>query len=192
MIITPIPHGLDLLATDLVRSPGLHMSQIYNSLFTFLDPKRYGNNQPRPLMMALGTAWEHHLEFLLGKAGMSIIRPGELFTTEGIAYSPDGILTDRNPNHHRLIEYKLTWMSPKDLPTTQTNVFPAKFNKHLHQMMNYCFHLEMPRARLYLCCVNESIRQPELFVYDFEFTSQELQVAWDMSHNHAIHQGWLR
>ncbi len=67
MIVTPVQHGLDMLASDLVRSPGLHASDIYGGLAKALYPKRYdyGDKPPNPLLLALGTAWEKHFEYLL-------------------------------------------------------------------------------------------------------------------------------
>ncbi len=41
VIVTPIAHGLDLLKSDLIRSPGVHASDIFGDLFKKLEPKRY-------------------------------------------------------------------------------------------------------------------------------------------------------
>lgn len=182
MKIVPIEHGLDLLASNLVRSPGLHISHLYGDLFSALEPKRFvKGGQPHPLLTALGTAWEHHLEFLLDKAGVSVMRPGELVTVhEGIAYSPDGILED----DYRLAEYKYSSMGVKDLPTREATRFPPKFDKYVCQMKAYCYHLETPRARLYFCSTH-SAWDPELLVYNVEFTARELKENWDMLMNHG-------
>ena len=182
MKITPIPHGLDLLASDLVRSPGLHISTIYNSLFKQLEPKRYGGGDgPNPLMTAMGTAWEQHLEFLLAKAGVTVFRPGELVTSNGIAYSPDGIIDD-----NRLAEFKVAWwMSSKDMPRRPASSFPPKFDKYVCQMQSYALNLELSLARLYVLFIQGAGRDPELLVYDIEFTERELQTNWSMMMNHA-------
>ena len=185
MKITLIPHGLDLLASDLVRSPGLHMSTIYNSLFKRLEPKRYrGEDSPNPLMTAMGTAWEKHLEFLLTKAGVKVFRPGELMTPNGIAYSPDGIIDD-----NRLAEFKVAWwMSSKDMPRKPASSFPPKFDKYVCQLQSYAHNLELSRARLYVLFVQGAGQDPELLVYDIEFTERELQTNYAMMMNHARHQ----
>lgn len=166
------------------------MSSIYNSLFKQLEPKRYGGEGgggPNPLMMAVGTAWEKHLEFLLQKAGVQVFRPGELVTPGGIAYSPDGIL-----NNNRLVEYKVKWwMSSADMPRKPASSFPPKLAKDVCQMTSYDINLEMNLARLYLLFIQGRGRDPELLVYDIEFTERELQTNWDMMMNHAKQQKML-
>lgn len=182
MKIVPVAHGLDLLASDLVRSPGLHMSHIYESLFKQLEPKRYaGEYKPSPVMTAVGTAWEKHLEFLLTKAGVKVFRPGELVTPSGIAYSPDSII-----DNNRLAEYKVAWwMSSTDMPRKPASSFPPKFDKYVCQMESYNFNLEMNLARLYVLFIQGRGKDPELLVYDIEFTARELQTNWSMMMNHA-------
>ena len=189
MKITPVPHGLDLLASDLVRSPGLHMSQIYGSLFEKLEPSRYKpGGAIAPLMAAVGTAWEKHLEYLMGKAGIQVFRPGELVTSEGIAYSPDGLLD----NQTRLAEYKVKWwLSSKDMPCTSASRFPPKLDKDICQIQSYCFNLEIGKARIYLLFVQGPGRNPVLLVYDLEFTPTDLQTNWQMMMNHARHEKLL-
>ena len=189
MKVTPVPHDLDLLASDLVRSPGLHMSQIYSSLFEKLEPSRYKSGGAiNPLMAAVGTAWEKHLEYLMGKAGIQVFRPGELVTSEGIAYSPDGLLD----NQTRLAEYKVAWwMSSTDMPRTPTSSFPPKLSKYVCQMQSYARSLELSAARLYVLFIQGRGKDPELLVYDIAFTARELQDNWDAMMNHARHQRLL-
>ena len=187
MLITPAPHGLDLLVSDLVRSPGLHMSTIYGKLFQELEPKRYRGEieQANPLLLALGTAWERHLEFILGQNGLQVVRPGELQSADGrIAYSPDGIWEDR------LIEYKLSSMGSKDLPHEPCTKLPPKFDKYVCQMASYCYHLGTPKARLYFCSIYRP-HDPELVVYDIEFSARELHDNWRMMSNYAKSKGLL-
>ena len=66
MKIVPIEHGLTLAAPaeGYVRSPGLHMSQLYGSLFEGLEPERFGSKDggPDPLKLELGLALEEGLE----------------------------------------------------------------------------------------------------------------------------------
>jgi len=189
MRITPVPHGLDLLASDLVRSPGLHMSHIYNSLFEGLEPNRYKSGGAiNPLMMAVGTAWEKHLEFLLAKAGIQVFRPGELVTPGGIAYSPDGLLD----NNTRLAEYKVAWwMSSSDMPRMPASTFPPKLDKYVCQQQSYCHNLEINKSRLYVLFIQGRGKDPELLVYDIAFTARELQTNWEMLLNHARHRKLL-
>src|SRR5262245_48994017 len=109
MIATPDPKELDFLVSDLERSPGIHASDIYGDLFEFLDPKRYKfEGPPNPLLLALGTAWEKHLEYLLERNGINAYRPGEVMSLDGIPFSPDLIIFN---GHTRVGEIKLTSMS---------------------------------------------------------------------------------
>lgn len=187
MRITPIPHGLDVSLSNLVRSGGLHMSDIYGDLYRDIEPKRYARGgASNPMSMALGSAWENHLEFLLEKNGVKVFRPGELFTPEGIAYSPDGILED----DERLAEYKFGSMSTKDWPDEPCSSLPPRFNKWLCQIKAYLYHLEMSRARLYFMSVYRPF-DPDFRVLDIEFTARELAENWQMLHNHALHKGML-
>lgn len=186
MKITPISHGLDLLATDLVRSPGVHMSDLYGDLYQDLEPKRFvRGSEPNPMLLALGTAWERHLEFLLDRNGVRVLRPGELFTPEGIAYSPDGIV-----DGDRVVEYKLSSMGVQDLLTSPTNSLPEKFGKYLCQLMAYCFHMETPYARLYFCSIRRPF-DPRLLVFDIDFSARDLHANWTALLNHAQHKGLL-
>lgn len=190
MKITPIDAGIDLLASDLVRSPGLHMSQIYGKLYEKLEPKRYkGGGVLNPVMTAMGTAWELHLEHLLRRAGILVSRPGELFTPDGrIAYSPDGLLD----NDTRLAEYKVAWwMSSRDMPRKPTSTFPPKLNKYVCQMQSYCHNLEINLARLYVLFVQGPGKDPEFLVYDVEFSARELRGGWSMMMNFAKAEGLL-
>ena len=84
MIVTPVDHGLDLLASDLVRSSGTHASDIYGSFYEEAEPSRYRRDTPpEPLLLALGTAWEKHLEYLLIKNGIRAERPEEQMDGQG-------------------------------------------------------------------------------------------------------------
>ena len=51
MKITPVDHGLQNLVGKSMgpRSKGLHMSDIYGSLFQELEPKRYAHKADSPL-----------------------------------------------------------------------------------------------------------------------------------------------
>lgn len=187
MIVTPVAHGLDFLASDLVRSPGVHASDIYGSLFKALDPKRYdyGDREPNPLLLALGTAWEKHLEYILEKNGVRAERPSEFMSPEGIAYSPDLILFNGKT---RLGEIKLTSMSAKDMPTTVTNSLPPKFDKYLCQMKLYAYWLGLTNGWLAILFINQPWN-PDFRVFDIEWTEQELQENHSMCLNHARHVG---
>ena len=137
MIITPVPHGLEGIVgvSTGPRSPGLHMSAIYNDLFQDLEPKRFQKGSvPNPLMLEAGLALENMLEEGL-RQRLCGERPPEQVTAEGIFYSPDLIIFN---GHTRLGEIKLTWMSSKEVPREVSNGFPSQFDKYFVQMKAYC------------------------------------------------------
>jgi len=189
--VTPISHGLDLLASDLERSPGIHASSIYGDLFKKLEPGRYGryeDNESGELYRALGTAWEKHFEYLLSKSGVMAVRPGEFVSPGGWALSPDLLLFN---GHDRIGEIKLTWMSSKGLPTSSTSCLPPKFDKYMVQIMDGCHAVETSHAILFICFVNGNYKppKPELLAFDLEFTSRELRENFDMMSSHRRSMG---
>lgn len=184
------PLQLDLLASDLVRHPGLHASHIYGSLYEELEPKRFvRGSKPDPLRMALGTAWEAHLEYLLIKNGVAAERPPAFISPSGVAYSPDLLIYEAD----KVIvgEIKLTWMSSKDAPRLVNAPFPPKYDKWLTQAMVYAYWLETTFVRLYAMFVNGSHYAPELLVWDIEFHPRELIENHDRLMNHAKHRGMM-
>src|ERR1035437_5831254 len=81
MIITPDPHPLDFSTSDLIRSQGLHASDIYGALYARLDPKRYD----------YGGGWRIHGQYVKGPqaseafsldAGEVVLSAGSLNSTE--------------------------------------------------------------------------------------------------------------
>lgn len=193
MIITPVPHELDLTFNKAERTKGLHMSDIYNDLHKKLDPKRYGGHftkDEQDAYMGAGMALEDMLEEglirRLSECGGG--RPGEFTSNEGIIYSPDLILFN---GATRLGEIKLTWMSSKEVPREKATQFPPKFAKYFTQMKSYCYCLETGHARLYAFFVNGDYRKrtPELLAWDIEFSKRDLEENWTMMMNHARHMG---
>lgn len=180
MKITPCLDPLDLLASDLVRSPGLHVSDIYSALYHDLDPKRYTGDPFNPVMLALGTAWERHLEWLLIRQGCPVMRPEAFVTGEGIGFSPDLIISN---GVMRVGEIKLTFMSSGD------SLDAPKFAKYHTQAKAYCHHLETPYARFFITFVNGAggvgKPDPQFKVFDVEYTARELQDEWKMLLNYA-------
>lgn len=192
MRVTPIPHGLDLLKSDLVRSPGIHASDIYGGLFKELEPERYAyTDAPNPVLLALGTAWEIHLEKLLLANGIGVERPGEFLSPEGIAYSPDLLFYGTET---RLGEIKLTSMSAKDMPTQVSKSLPPKLDKYLCQILLYAYWLGLTNAWLCILFLHKPY-DPDLRVFDLTFTAEELQRNHRMCMNYyakMLAEGWTR
>ncbi len=194
MKVQPVDHGLDLLKSDLVRSPGLHASDIYGSLFKSLDPKRYDYaTDPDPVLLSMGTAWEKHLEYLLIANGITAERPDEYLSPPmgpngvQVAFSPDLIIFN---GVTRLGEIKLTSMSAKSMPKTETNELPDKLDKYLCQMKLYARWLGLYDGWLAVLFLHQPWK-PELRCFNLTFTERELVDNELMCVNHAIAQGML-
>src|SRR6266581_2458787 len=192
MRIIPIEHGLDLAQSfGSVRTPGVHMSDLYNHYFQKLDPKRFKHNGPLPLaLFELGMAWEEMLEEGL-KQRLVLTegsgRPGEFVTEEGIIYSPDLLLFNGST---RVGEIKLTFMSTKGAPWKLGAVYDSldpKFDKWLCQMRLYCRAIGTKHARLYAFFPREACfgGKCELRAWDIDFTQHELDEEWDTIYRHA-------
>ncbi len=188
MIVTPVEHNLDLLKSNLVRSPGVHASDIYGDYYARLDPKRYAyDSLPDPMLLAMGTAWERHLEYLLEANGIIAMRPGELISPEGIAYSPDLIIFN---GHTRVGEIKWTSMSAKDMPTEETNCLPSKLDKYIDQMKLYAYWLELQHGWLSIAFMYKPF-QPVLRCFNLEWTERELHETHSKFMSHAKGMGAL-
>ena len=212
MKIVEIPHGLDLAAAapGYVRSPGLHLSDLYNSLFCELEPKRFSRGgKPDPVRMEVGLAFEETLEVAIAQRLFGA-RPGELVTQHepecakakviveigdapcycgaGVAYSPDHFLFN---GVTRGGEFKATWMSIRDGITSN------KFAKWFVQMRAYGHHLQMTHWRLYALFINgdytfrEPHGGPHMRCWDISFTRTEMADEWRCLTRHGRHVGLL-
>lgn len=202
MIIKPVPHGLE----DLVgkspggRTQGLHASDIYGRYFDGKKKKRSKADDAKfaeamPLYFEAGLSWEQMLEEQFKKR-MSVNRPGELVTPEGIIYSPDLFLFNEGGVDFRLGEMKLTWMSNREMPREAFNdyTFPEKYAKWDFQMQYYCFQLETPYARLISFFINGDYRenrQPQLQAWDICYSPRELRNTNDLAIRIAKAEGML-
>lgn len=192
MKIVAIEHGLDLAQSfGSTRTPGIHLSDLYNHYYKKLDPKRYGRPGPLPLpLFELGMAWEEMLEAGLKQRLMLAEgsgRPGEFVTETGIIFTPDLLIFNGST---RVGEIKLTFMSTKGAPWSPGKVyteFDPKFDKYFTQMKCYCFHLGTTHARLYAFFPREACfgGKCELRAWDVTFTQHELDEEWDTIYRHA-------
>jgi hypothetical protein len=200
--VTPVDlSDLDLSASELVRSPGLHASTIYNDLYKDINPERYtGDQSSLAVYGTLGTAWEERLQYLLIKSGLDVFRPGELRAKGGQwVLSPDGILCN---GHDSIVEYKVAWASCSHAPKRRGDVFGPKFGKYMIQLQDGCNSIESSHARIYIYFVNGDygfLRKggkgkpplPQLLAWDIEFSARELKEAFDSMLNHAKHKRML-
>lgn len=193
MKVVPDTRAIDLLASDLVRSPGLHASTVFGSLFEELDPKRYKYNAPpNPVSLAMGTAWEQHLEYLLVKNGIDAVRPGEFVSPEGIAYSPDLILSN---GVIRCGEIKWTSKFGRGLPDKPANNLPPSYDKYLCQLKLYIYWLRLEfgcevQGWLALALMYQPWN-PQFRAFNIDFVDRELQDNADMCLNYARSEGMI-
>lgn len=201
MKVVEIEHGLTLNqpTEGYVRTPGLHISEIYNSLFEEMEPARFSKGDgPDRVKMEVGTAFEETLEIALAQRLLGD-RPGEFAcmpcarvvpvgTPGSIIFSPDYFLFN---GVTRLGEFKATWMSIRH------GIHDARFEKWRVQMKAYAKPLQMLHARLYVLWVNGdySWKPPyggaHLRAWDFEFTQRELDDNFNMLMRHARKKGLI-
>jgi hypothetical protein len=196
MIVTP-SDPIDLSKSDLVRSSGLHASEIYGNLYKHLEPDRYGEpgaeQEPNDELMFLGSACEDRLEKVLIWNGVNAHRPGEFIHTlpngRTIAYSPDLMVYN---GVIRVGEIKLTSMKIEDLLNLKgpINNLPPKFDKYLTQMMLYIKWLDLHHGWLGVLSIYKPY-QPRFVPLNIEFSDRELDENERMCLNHARHQGML-
>ncbi len=198
MVVTPIPFDLDLAqsAPGYVRTPGLHMSDLYNGLYAELEPKRYGKGSrsiepgAKAAYMGCGLALEEALEQALASRLTGDGRPGELLDAEyGIIFSPDLVfwLEDMPDGDVRVAEIKLTWQSSRGYPKEEATGFPPKANKYITQLACYTRAIGTLYARLYGVFVNGTWRhedtkwgfKPQPLAWDIVFTKREQDEEWN-------------
>ncbi len=212
MLITPIPHGLgDYIGKSGERTPGLHMSTLFNSFYEDFDPGKYRHDDEPDnlhLLFEFGLAFEQCMERALqaryvASSDDTLIyeRPDEQIHEEDglppILYNPDLFIMEKGV--FRIGEIKLTWMSNKDVPKAPGEFFPDKFAKYETQLKMYCRCLQCYFGRLIICFVNRDWKKhsktnlmgPELMCFDYTFTRQELDEEWDMVIGHAREKGLI-
>lgn len=173
---------------DATRSPGLHVSDIWESLNEQVDPmseeqlREYG---------ALGFVWEQVIDAGIAAACANnrYIRIGEL-ELDGIAGSPDLIDTEE----WAVVDTKCTWRGSKRLED-----FEGSFWKWAVQAKAYCHMLGVTSGRpcttayiwaIFICGTWKPPR-PQWKVVRLTFSPVELVDNWAMLVNHAKDQGWL-
>lgn len=196
-----------------VRTPGLHMSEIYGSLYKKLDARRYDkpetahSNAAKAVRMEVGTAFEEVLEEALASRIFGE-RPGEFVSRHakdctryrshvavgdtpcrcgaGVIFSPDYLITE-DDGSIRLGEFKCTWMSIRH------GIQDARFDKWFCQMKAYCYHLRLRQARLYAMFINGdySFKPPAgdphiPNPWNIEFSQKELDANWHVLLRHAL------
>lgn len=198
-----------------VRAAGLHASDIYNSFYADLDPKKYLFSGPiNPLLVEIGLIFETMLErglqerLLASGAIGGVERPGEFTFTD--TYKGHPVVIHYNPDLFmlngvlRVAEIKSTWkwsgVSHEEIEQAQAGVESAikrlrdlildpKFDKWLTQLKLYLYMLGELKGRIYAFFVMANGRPPfpaQLLGWDLDFTQEELYRNFSMLMNHAI------
>lgn len=174
-----IPTG-NIFPTDLgkaiTRTPGLHLSQIYNDLEQELFHPRTTDN---PLWAQGGFIWEETLTMAFKQA--LGIRPGEVFY-DGVIGSPDGYSIENG----YIDEYKCTWKSAN-------KTLDMKWKWHA-QCMGYCKMIGgISTVRFRIFYINgryngDGPLYEDTYVY---YEQTEIENNWRMLTDHAKSKGWL-
>lgn len=181
------------------RSSGLHLSTIYGDFMASIQPDRFNRSKPfNKQRIEMGLIFENALEPALADR-FATIRPGEIYSDEGVAMSPDGV----NPSLMCGEEYKFTTMSSriqKGCSSPYTDEYGMPNDKYLHwflQMKGYAKWLETDTFLLRALHVNGTyekyrIGEPEFLTHRVRFTDWEIEENWSMLMNHARNRGMLR
>lgn len=176
----------------LIRSPGLHISQIYYDLELTVRANSREPMEEKELLFyrAGGFVWERIFSMALaqghvaGKAAEDVIRPGELMA-EGIIGSPDGLDLRKG----RVVETKGTWKSSRKFDKLE-----RYFWIWLVQCKGYCRLMGVNEAELYSFHMMGDYRGsgPLPRAALLQFSRHEIEENWDMLKNHARKRGWLK
>lgn len=171
-----------------VRAPGVHLSEIYGDLLTKLFPKKYDRTKPMDMIrIETGLVFENVLERGLAEK-FATVRPGEIFSDEGIAMSPDGV----NPTLCAGEEYKATWKSCRYGLTDEYGMPLPQFIGWFIQIKGYAKWLMVRRYLLRVLFVNGDYSQPlspKFLTWDIMFTDDEIEENWTMLMNHRKEMG---
>lgn len=211
MLITQLPDTLATLSFEAgpERSPGLHFSDIRESILKDITPKRRAkrltrSEQAQPASEQRGEGesdsdvlfhnyiqggftFERALEKAFQDRRDGIVRPGEI-VLDGIAMSPDGIcLTDDT-----LEEFKFTWKSSNGAPEDPKFWgWIIQLKAYYYALLMLGFELRAARLRAFFVNGDYKAKTPEYKVWEFQFTDEELLENWKMITSHAKQKGWL-
>lgn len=186
LVLGPADEAFRAGDQSMQRSPGLHLSTIYQDIVQTIDPPdNTMTEQELQHYRAGGFLWERVMSAALAGSLQTedIVRPGE-FTKDGIIGSPD--LLDLP--QWVIIDTKCTWRSAAKLDNIE-----KFFWVWLVQLKGYCSMVDTCRAQLLVMFVNGDYRPPRPCIrrMNFEFTRRELSDNWLMLVNHAANRGWL-
>jgi hypothetical protein len=178
-----------------VRTDGLHLSNVTQDMLATMDPARYGTvgrDDAKWGNFLAGLIWERVLEIAWVDRETQIrpelIRPGEV-TVDGVIGTPDAYDTAIGQPE----EYKATKKSCRQ-PITD-----AKFWHYIVQLKAYAYMVGSTSGALWVWYVNGNYSRDDDDLesgyvtkgYQFHFTEIELWENWRMILRHANRRGWL-
>lgn len=188
-VVRQLPDTIESLTFEAgpPRTPGLHVSEVIQSMLRDLDGKRYGSDDTdqdkarRAIYFEEGFAFERVMEQAFAARRIDILRPGEL-EMDGILLSPDGVSLDDGADD----EIKYTRKSMPDTP------LGPKFWGWMTQFKAYCRALETDRVRVRGLFVNGDYKHgkvPDYRAWEIRFTKQEIEQNWGAILRHAEEKG---
>lgn len=198
MLLTPIPSALPALASEAeagiggipaVRSPGLHLSDIYRDIERTIKPRdEWATQEELEAFGEVGFLWERVFSMAYRDAiqagdPQTYIRPGE-FVKDGIACSPDLIRI----RDWALIETKASWKSAKKFDDLN-----RWFYFWVIQVCAYCHVIGTDTAEIHALFINGDYKPPipQKRATRIVFTEKEMRDNWAMLCAHARRRGWL-
>lgn len=187
------------------RTAGVHFSDIMQDLLVSMDPETYGRNEEGDIVdegkwlnFLIGLIFERAIEMawmdreLEGQYRPGLVRPGELWTPEGVIITPDMFDTELN----RPVEFKCSKKSCRQGPDD------PKFWHYWVQLKAQARALGVNEGELWILHINgdygflNNRMTPEsgyvLKGWVDTWTDQQLDDNWAMLINHATHRGMLR
>jgi hypothetical protein len=164
------------------RSPGLHLSDILESMELDLGVKR-GGKWDKNSLFTLGFLWERVLKYVLQKAryeAEDLIPVGEM-ECDGIYLTPDAMDVAKWEHH----ENKCTFKSMRN--------DPAEYYRYWWQVKAGCYVLETNVAVLNVLFIMGDYKGsgPRWKSWRAEFTDRELKENWQAILSQARKKGML-
>ena len=190
---TPVMVDAEGRAMGVGRGTGLHLSEILLYMRRALDPrldKLVAAGPGNTNFCNAGFMFELWVEQALATyIGYSdrkyLITPGEM-EVDGIAMNPDRF----HVGEGKVVEFKATWKSSRKLfdanGELNVDVFEELFYYYRWQGMAYCHGLGCTKLDIVVWFVNgdytfkDPTGGPRFYVFEFEFTDQEILDNWKM------------
>ncbi len=196
--VTSTPDMTRLLTAELApRTPGLHVSQIYQHIMRSIAPEKYKDewDEQSDAYALMGHAWEDLVGLVMGhqiRGEYGWIRAAEM-KMDGVLLTPDWLwmAPKRGPV---VVDTKATWKSCRDCDDGGAFLNDVRFVAWKMQLLAYAHALDINHAELYVYFVIGDYQagpKPQRKRWALEFTRAERVENWQMLLNTARREGWL-